>query len=100
MTLQACAADCGPDDRDIAVAVNDFAADWRTRGDLAVVGWRDWQGLAMNTKLPAPEHIDVAMTLNNIAVLHEARGEWDGAAAHYERALRFSRPSCHCIIRN
>ena len=45
------------------------------------------RALALKEKLLGPDHPDVAMTLNNLAVLRRAQGEHAEAAALYRRAL-------------
>lgn len=41
----------------------------------------------MKEKLFGPSHIDVAATLNNLAVLYKSKGAWNRAAELYRKAL-------------
>jgi tetratricopeptide (TPR) repeat protein len=45
------------------------------------------RALAIKEQLLGPDHPDVAMTLNNLAVLCKARGRYAEAATLYRRAL-------------
>jgi tetratricopeptide (TPR) repeat protein len=41
----------------------------------------------MKEKLLGPNHVEVALTLNNLAVLYKTQGRFDAAAELYRKAL-------------
>ncbi|MCP4359898.1 MAG: tetratricopeptide repeat protein, partial [Chloroflexi bacterium] len=43
--------------------------------------------LAIREKVLGPEHPDTATSLNNLALLLQAQGDYEGALPYYDRAL-------------
>ena len=56
-------------------------------GDAAGALWLYQQALAIKETVLGPDHVDVALTLNNLAVLYTSLGAYDEAAGCYRRAL-------------
>ena len=49
--------------------------------------------LALKEKLLGPDHVEVALTLSNLAALCHAQGRTTEAAALYQRALAIGEPA-------
>ncbi|KAK9803394.1 hypothetical protein WJX72_004936 [[Myrmecia] bisecta] len=50
--------------------------------------------LASRIKALGPDHVEVAESLSNLAILYNSRGEWDKAQPLYERALAIWEKKC------
>src|SRR6185295_2673948 len=78
----------GPDDREVAVALNFLAILYRAKDENTKAESLHRRALAIQENALGPEHPDVAATLNNIAlILHFNKGDYDGAEQLYQRAL-------------
>ena len=81
--------ECDPERHrwDIAVAHNDLGASFVQRGDLEVATDHLSRALALKRAALAPGHPDIAVTLNNLAVVQGRSGAWASAAVSYRDAL-------------
>src|SRR5271166_6170358 len=77
----------GPEHYEVAVNLNNLAANYHQQGRLADAEPPYRRALALKEKLLGANHPDVALTLNNLAVLCKQEGRYTEAAALYQRSL-------------
>ena len=78
---------CGREHPDIAVALNNLAANAQARGRSAEAERLYRRTLSIKERVFGPDQPTVAMTLNNLAVLQKQRKKYDDADASFRRAL-------------
>ena len=85
-----------PDDRRVAIRVNNLGAVLHDMGDLAGAREHYERALAIDEKAYGPDHPTVAIRVNNLGRVLQAMGDLEGAREHLERTLAIDEEHYGC----
>ena len=77
----------GPNHRDVAAAIHNLAAIYRSKGEYGKAEPLYQRALEIWEKVLGPEHPDVALAINNLANTYNSKGDYARAEEFYLRAL-------------
>jgi tetratricopeptide (TPR) repeat protein len=77
----------GPDDAQVAVALNDLALLYRAQGKYATAEPLYQRALSIDEKALGPDHPNVARDLNILGELYRTQGKYDEAEPLYQRSI-------------